>query len=119
MKEQSTPQDNFEQLQADLKQYVKLQTEFVKVEFVEKLTILLSAFIIVSLVIALAFGSLFYLFYALAYTLESLIGSLELAFAIIAGLYLLLISILVIFRKSLVINPIVRFLSNLFLHKNE
>jgi membrane-bound ClpP family serine protease len=118
MKEQSTPQDNFEQLQADLKQYVKLQTEFVKVEFVEKLTILLSAFIIVSLVIALAFGGLFYLFFSLAYTLEAVVGSLELAFAIIAGLYLLLILVLVVFRKSLVVNPIVRFLSNLFLNKN-
>jgi Putative Actinobacterial Holin-X, holin superfamily III len=118
MKEQNTNQDNFEQLYSDLKQYVKLQTELVKVEFVEKLTILLSAFIIVSLVIALAFGGLFYLFFSLAYTLESVVGSLELAFAIIAGLYLLLILILVVFRKSLVVNPIVRFLSNLFLNKN-
>jgi hypothetical protein len=119
MKETNTPQDNFEQLYTDLKDYVKLQTEYMKVEFVEKLTILLSAFIIISLVIALAFGGMFYLFFSLAYFLESMVGSLGIAFSLIAGLYLILILILIIFRNALVVNPIVRFLSNLFLQKNE
>jgi len=48
-----------------------------------------------------------------------LIGSLALSFAIISAIYILLTVILFSYRKRLVINPMVRFLSGLFLTKNE
>jgi hypothetical protein len=111
------PADNFQQLYDDVKKYVELQTEYVKVEFVEKLTILLSTLLIIGLIIVLVIAALFYLFFSLAYVLQPLLGSLALSFAIISGIYILLIVLFVIFRKRIVINPLVRFLSNLFLIK--
>ncbi|ADQ78456.1 hypothetical protein Palpr_0294 [Paludibacter propionicigenes WB4] len=113
------PVENFQQLYDDIKKYVLLQTEYVKVEFVEKLAILLSTLLIVSLIIILVIIALFYLFFSIAYAVEPLVGSLSLSFAIISVIYFGLIALLMVFRKKLIINPMVRFLSNLFLSKNQ
>jgi hypothetical protein len=117
MSNNQEPADNFQQLYADVKKYVELQTEYVKVEFVEKMTILLSALLIIGLVIVLVIAALFYLFFSLAYVLQPLLGSLAVSFAIISGIYVLLIVLFIAFRERIVINPLVKFLSNLFLKK--
>ena len=109
------PAESFQQLYADVKKYVELQAEYLKVEFVEKLTILVSTLLIIIIITVLAIAALFYLFFSLAYALEPLLGSLAISFAIISGIYVLLILFLVILRKRLVINPLVNFLSKLFL----
>jgi uncharacterized protein involved in cysteine biosynthesis len=111
------PTDNFQQLFEDVKKYVFLQTEYLKVEFVEKLTILLSTLLIVTLIIVLAIIALFYLFFSLAYAAVPLVGSLGASFGIISGIYAILIALLFLLRKQLVITPMVKFLSNLFLTK--
>jgi hypothetical protein len=113
------PVENFQQLYSDVKKYVELQTEYIKVEFVEKLTILLSTLLIVTLIAILAIAGLFYIFFSLAYKLEPIVGGLSFSFAIISGIYVILIGLLVLFRKSLVINPLVKFLSKLFLTKSN
>ena len=113
------PADNFQQLYDDVKKYVELQTEYVKVEFVEKLTILLSTLLIIGIVMVLVIAALFYLFFSLAYALQPLFGSLALSFALITCIYVLLIVLFMIYRKRIVINPLVRFLSNLFLKNKE
>jgi hypothetical protein len=112
-------QDEFGKLYDELKNYVDLQTEYVKVAFVEKLTILLSAFFIISLTLALAFGALFYFCFSLVHIIESFTGTEATAFALVALCYVALIVVVVAFRKKLIINPIVRFLSKLFLNSNE
>lgn len=113
------PVENFQQLYDDVKKYIELQTEYVKVEFVEKLTILLSTLLIITLVIILAIASLFYLFFAVAYALLPIVGSLTISFLIISVVYVLLVALIFILRKKLIINPLVRFLSKLFLNKTK
>lgn len=111
--------ENIKQLYDEVKKYVFLQSEYIKVEFVEKLTILLSTLLIITLMIVLAVIALFYLFFSFAYALVPVVGSLSISFSIIAGIYIILIGLLVLFRKSLVINPMVKFLSDLFLIKTK
>lgn len=119
MTDNSESTETFQQLYEDVKKYVALQTEYVKIEFVEKLGILLSALLIVSLVIVLVVIALFYLFFSIAYAVEPLVGSLSLSFGIISGVYFILTGVLILFRKQIIINPLVRFLTNLFLAKNQ
>ena len=119
MKSTPEPVENFQQLYDDVKKYVELQTDYIKVEFVEKTTILVSSLLIIILVVILAMAALFYLFFSLAYSLEPVFGSLAISFSIISALYLLLIVLLFAFRKGLIINPLVRFLSKLFLTKTK
>ena len=63
------------QLIAEIKEYLELQRDLLKVEGVEKLTILISAFLVLMISIILGGGALFYLLFALADRLEPAIGS--------------------------------------------
>jgi len=113
------PVENFQQLYDDVIKYVLLQSEYIKIEFVEKLTILVSTLLIITLIIVLAVIALFYLFFSLAYALIPVLGSISVSFAIISCLYVILIGFLILLRKRIVINPLVKFLSNLFLSKSN
>ena len=107
--------ENFQQLFFEFKKYLELQKEYTKLELTEKLTILFSTLIMVLVLIILGMVALFYLLFALAYVLEPLVGGLMASFAIIAGINVLLIALVIIFRKQLIISPMVNFLADLFL----
>ena len=106
--------ENFQQLFFEFKKYLELQKEYTKLELTEKLTILLSTLIMIVILIILGMVALFYLLFALAYVLE-LVGGLMASFAIIAGINILIMALVIIFRKQLIISPMVNFLANLFL----
>ena len=103
--------ENFQQLFFEFKKYLELQKEYTKLELTEKLTILFSTLIMILVLIILGMVALFYLLFALAYILEPLVGGLMSSFAI----NVVLIALVIIFRKQLIISPMVNFLANLFL----
>jgi len=113
------PSNNFQQLYDEVKKYIELQTEYVKVEFVEKLTILFSTILIIGLIIILAITALFYFSFSMAYLLEPVLGSIALSFGIVSGVFVLLILLLFLFRKRIIIIPVVKFLSKLLLKKTN
>ena len=105
--------DNLQQLLAELKKYAELQKDYVKLHLVEKLTILISTLILVLGIIAL-----FYLSFTLAYVLAPHVGGLMASYGIITGCIILLILLIVLFRKRLIVQPMVNFLANLLLNDN-
>ena len=107
--------ENFQQLFFEFKKYLELQKEYTKLELTEKLTILLSTLIMIVILIILGMVALFYLLFALAYVLEPLVGGLMASFAIIAGINILIMALVIIYRKQLIISAKVNFLANLFL----
>jgi len=111
--------DTLQQLFFEFKKYLKLQKEYTKLEVTEKLSILLSALILLSVVVTLGMVALFYLSFALAYILDPLVGGLMVSFSIIACFHILLILLIVIFRKQLIINPMVSFIAGLFFDNNK
>lgn len=98
---------DIKQLTNEIKEYIDLQTSIAQVTFVEKLTKIISLIIIAGVISALLIGLLFYLLFALAYVLIPIVGEI-ISFVIIGGVFLLLIALLLIFKKSIVINPILR-----------
>lgn len=111
--------DNIKQLIAEVKEYIILQKDYAKVEFVEKLTILLSTLFMILIFLILGMAALFYLLFALAYTLEPLVGGLAISFVIISAISILLMIALYHLRKKLIVNPLVKFLANLFLKDSK
>ena len=107
--------DNLQQLLAELKKYAELQKDYVKLHLVEKLTILISTLI---LVLILGIIALFYLSFTLAYVLAPHVGGLMASYGIITGCIILLILLIVLFRKRLIVQPMVNFLANLLLNDN-
>ena len=111
--------DNIQQLFIEFKKYLELQKEYTKLEVTEKLSILLSTFILVVLVVTLSVVVLFHLSSALVYVLAPLVGGLMASYALIACFHILLIVLLIIFRKQLIINPTVKFIAKLFLGSSD
>ena len=97
--------ENIQQLFIEFKKYLELQKEYTKLEVTEKLSILLSTLILVLLVVILGVVVLFHLSFTLVYVLAPLVGGLIASYALIACFHVLLIILLVLFRKRLIINP--------------
>lgn len=110
--------DNLQELLSELKKYVALQKDYIQLHLVEKLTILASSLILVFVLLTLGIIALFYLSFTLAYVLEPHVGGLTASYGIITGFILLIILLIVVFRKKLIVQPMVHFLANLLLNDN-
>ena len=99
--------NGFNQLFADIKDYVELQGDYVKVAFVEKSTKLLATILFIIVALVLIMGVFFYLSFSLAYALAPGLGYIA-SFGIISGIYLILLVVVAVFRKSLILNPLLR-----------
>lgn len=100
----------------EIKRYLHLEFEYNKTTFVEKMTILASALFLSLILGVLCLCSMFYITYALATYLIGVFASAPIAFSVVAGVYLLLMVLVIIFRKSLITNPISKFLTKLFIN---
>ena len=106
---------DMQQLFIEFKKYLELQKEYTKLEVTEKLSKLLSTLLLVLLVVILGVVVLFHLSFTLVYILAPLVGGLMMSFALITCFHILLIVLLVLFRKKLIIDPTVKLIAELFL----
>ena len=95
----------------EFKKYLELQKEFVKLDATEKMTVILSAILIVTVLLLLGSIVLLFLTFALAYYLGDVLGSLSLGFGLISAFILLLTVIFYLNRNRMVIQPMARFMT--------
>lgn len=107
--------DNLESLAKEIKKYIRLQGQYIKLDVVEKLTVLLSTLILVLALIILGMVALFFFSSMLAYALVPVIGSITGAYAVIGTAILLAGVIVYRMRRRWIFRPIVNFLARLFL----
>jgi amino acid transporter len=96
--------------------YVGLQGEYVKLNVTEKTVRVLTALILGGVFVLLLLLACIYLGFAAAYAMSESLG-LVAGFAIVAGFYLVVLLLFVIFRKRWIERPLVRFLATLLLSK--
>lgn len=97
-----------------IKRYLELQKDYVLLELVEKLTILLSAILLIFVLVMLGMVAVFYLLFAAAYWLAPLVGGLTSSFAIIGLVVLVFILAIYLLRERLITKPITVFMAKLF-----
>ena len=108
-----------EALFKEVKKYINLQGQYLKLELVEKLTILLSTLILVFVLGMLGIMALFYFSFMLVYALDSFTNSLIASYAIIGGGLLIIAFIIYKMRQTLIFQPMVNFLAKLFLDEDN
>lgn len=108
--------ETISELVSALKRYLTLQGEYVRLDVVDKSVKVLTAITLVVCVGVLALIAMVFTGIAAAFLLEPLTSRAG-AFAIVAGVFVLLLLLLVAFRKRLVVRPLVRFLSSLLLQQ--
>lgn len=104
------------QLVEVIKHYIGLQSEYMKLDVVDKVVRLLTICamtVIMGFLLALA---LIYLSFAAAYALEPLLGMCG-AFFAIAGLYIVILILFVCFRHRWIEKPLVKFLASLLMQE--
>ena len=107
---------SYKELWAEVKKYLTLQIDYAKLTAVEKITILVSSITFVGIVIVLSTCALFFLSEALVDWLVTIVKCEIVANLIVCGAFLLLLLIVFIFKKPLIIDPVARFITKLFLN---
>lgn len=98
--------------------WAKLEVEYLKLTAAEKIIILVSMMVIGIVVLILLLPAILMFLFALA---QVFIGFMPVAVAYVCvgGIVLLMLGLLVIFRKQLVINPVAKFISKVLLDHEE
>lgn len=109
-------ENRYEELWAELKRYLTLQIDYAKLTTVEKLVVLLSAVAMVAVLLILGACVLFYLSFAVVFMLSDAIGCTWGAYLIVSGAFVVLMLIVVAMRQKLILDPVSRFLTRLFLN---
>ena len=110
--------DNIQSLWKEAKNYLELQKEYLKLDAAERLSVLLSAAATASVCIILALGALFSFAVAFALWLRALVGGTWSA-VITGGILLLLIALILTFRRRWIVQPIARFVCRLIVGEDE
>ena len=108
--------DNLQEILIEVKQYITLQKDYIKLDITHKLTVLLSTLILILILVVLGMIALFYLSFTLAYILEPYVGGLTISYAIITGGILIIGLCIYLFRQKVIIQPLTSFFANLFLN---
>ena len=108
--------ESIAQLIEVLKHYLGLQTEYVKLDVIDKVVRLLTAATLAVLFFFIFVAVLMYFSFALAFWLSAYMG-LTKAFLIVAGLHLLVFLVIIAKRRSWIEKPLVSFLAGVLLGK--
>lgn len=108
--------NSYKELWGDFKKYITLQVDYIKLTALEKLTILCAALVVVFVSIALSVCALFFLSSAFVVWLDTVLCCTWLAHLITGVLVFLILFIVLLFKKVLIIVPITRFITKLFLN---
>ncbi len=111
--------DNLEALFKEIKKYIELQGQYIKLDLVEKLTILISTLILICVLIVLGMTALFYFSFMLVYTIDSFVNNIIASYAIIGCCILIIGIVIYALRKKIIFQPMVNFLAKLFLEDKD
>lgn len=104
------------QLVEVLKHYIGLQMEYVKLDVIEKIVRLLTVAAMTVVLALLLLLAVIYLSFSAAYALIPNLGAAG-AFGVVAGGYLFILLLCIIFRRQWIERPLVGFLANLLMEK--
>lgn len=107
-------ESSFNRLWAQGKEFLTLKLEYAKLTTAEKLSVLFAMVAVALVLLLLGMGALLFLSISLAQWMAQAIGTAW-SYAIIGGFYLVLMAVVIIFRKALFVNPVARFISRLIL----
>ncbi len=109
---------NFKRLVSIGIRYVTLQLDYARLTAAEKLTVLLSTIAFFALAVIIGMITLVFISIGIGHWLAVTIAPYT-AYLFVSMFYLLLLVILVVFRRQIIFNPAARFISRLFLKTPE
>ena len=103
------------QLIEAIRHYIGLQTKYAKLDVIEKIVRLLTAFVMM-ITLVLLMLMLIYASFAAAFALQPFIGAAA-AFCVVAGTYFIALILCFAFRKQWIERPLVKFLASILMQE--
>ena len=110
---------DYKKLFNEARKYFSLEWDYTKLTAVEKMAVLLSSIAFLAVVIILGTFALAYVFSALIDVLAVALGCTWGAQLIAAAILLVLLLVVFAFKKQLIVDPVARFVSKLFLKPDD
>lgn len=107
--------NKYQRLIDDSKEYARMRCDLVRLEVLEKTSRVLSLFLLIILGLFLVLAACTYFALAVAAALQPALGAVA-ALCIVGGVFLLVLLALFLFRKQIIVNPIVSQLSEIMFH---
>jgi hypothetical protein len=102
----------------EVKEYLSLQYDLFKIDVSEKLIVIITFFITLISVLIVVFAILLFLAFSIAFYLGTLWQNLWLGFLTISLVYMIIGGLLLVFRKPLILQPILRFILKVIYNDN-
>ncbi|MBO5061116.1 MAG: phage holin family protein [Prevotella sp.] len=96
--------------------YIGLQNEYLRLDVIEKVVRLITGLLIFSAMFLFIVIILIYLSFAAAYAMGPHIGYPG-AFCIVAAVYIIIVMLFFLFRKTWIEKPLIRFITGLLMEK--
>lgn len=110
---------DYKKLFNEARKYFSLEWDYTKLTAVEKMAVLLSAIAFVAVVLIIGVFIVHYLFSALISLLASAMGCTWGAQLIAVAILLVMLLVVFAFKKQLIVDPVARFVSKLFLKPED
>lgn len=104
------------QLIEAIRHYIGLQTKYAKLDVIEKIVRLLTAFVMMITLAVLLMLMLIYASFAAAFAMQPFIGAAA-AFCVVAGTYFIALILCFAFRKQWIERPLVKFLASILMQE--
>lgn len=117
--EPKTISENFSELSGNVKDYINLRLDLLKLTITEKLASIGSFFLVAVIFFILFLFVLMFFSLAFIFWYRDHVGAAWAAALIVAGAYILIGIIIYMLRKKLFINPLVERLSKILLEENN
>lgn len=109
-------ENKYQRLIDDGKEYARMRYDLLRLEVLEKTSRVLALFLLIILGLFLVLAAFTYFALAVAAALQPTLGAVA-ALCIVGGVFLLILLTLFLFRKQIVVNPIVAQLSDIMFHE--
>lgn len=110
---------DYKSLLSQAKAFVTAKYDYSKLTIAEKLSVLLAYMVISAIALLIGFSVLLFLSGALVNILFELTGSEVLSYVIVAGVWLVILLLVLAFKTALIINPVTRFVTKLMFNPNN
>lgn len=101
-----------------LRRLVTLNIDYAKLTAAEKVSVLMSTVTFYAIAAAIAVLFVLFISFGVGHLLATTVAP-EVAYLYIAAFYLVLLILVVVFRKPLIVDPITRFITKLFIDPKE
>lgn len=112
--------NKYKQIANDAKEYLRMQYDLLRLEMLEKLSLIISLVLVIIICVILFLAAFIYFSFALVFWLKDFFGgSMIPAFLIVGGVFLILVFIFLAVKDKMFVNPLIKQISSILFKEGD